>query len=90
MTNLSLILAYATVVVTGGHVEQIRIVCDQYCTCWRTRYQEHRAMIPDREDLACTTQPPDHGRYNGRYRQGPAKGLGFESKEPVREFSFPF
>ncbi len=47
-------------------------------------------MIPDREDLACTTQPPDHGRYNGRYRQGPAKGLGFESKEPVREFSFPF
>jgi len=28
--------------------------------------------------------------YNGYYRQGPATGIGFESRYPVRGFSFPF
>ena len=71
-------------------IEQVRLVCDQNCTCWRTRYQQRHPIHTDREDLTCLR--PRHGRlyYNGYYRKGPATGLGFESRYLVREFSFPF
>ncbi|AUC94498.1 hypothetical protein CWS35_09630 [Bradyrhizobium sp. SK17] len=72
-------------------VEQVRMVCDQDCNCWRTRYQERRPLLSGRDDLAC---PPSErrpvGYYNGYYRKGPATGVDFDSKYPVREFSFPF
>ena len=74
-------------------VAQVRMVCDQYCDCWRTRYQERRPILAGREDLACPASRPDRpplGYYNGHYRQGPATGLGFDSRYPVREFAFPF
>lgn len=72
-------------------VERIRMVCDQDCNCWRTRYQGRRPMAADRDDLAClSTDGRRVGDYNGHYRKGPAKGVGFDSKSPVREFSFPF
>ena len=71
-------------------IEQVRLVCDQYCTCWRTRYQASRTIHKDREDLACSSRRHKRLYYNGYYRKGPATGLGFESRSPVREFSFPF
>lgn len=103
MTNLSFALVYATLLASGGQVEpaattvdhqprieQIRMVCDQNCACWPTRYQGHQASLFDREDLACQTRRSGRIYYNGYYRQGPATGVGFESRHPVREFSFPF
>ena len=74
-------------------VTQVRMACDQYCDCWPTRYRERRPILAGRNDLACP--PPQPGRlrngyYNGHYRSGPAAGLGFDSRYPVREFAFPF
>jgi hypothetical protein len=74
-------------------IEHVRMVCDQYCDCWQTRYRERRPILADREDLACPASRPDRlprGYYNGHYRSGPATGLGFDSRYPVREFTFPF
>ena len=74
-------------------VEQVRMVCDQYCDCWRTRYQERRPILAGRDDLACPASRPDRlplGYYNGHSRRGPATGLVFDSRYPVREFAFPF
>jgi hypothetical protein len=101
MTNLSLLVI--AFLATGGHagpskpadfptrIEQVRMVCDQYCNCWRTRYQGRQTTPTEREDLACRNRSPDPVYYyNGYYRHGPATGLGFESRSPVREFSFPF
>ncbi|WP_136626578.1 hypothetical protein [Bradyrhizobium macuxiense] len=72
-------------------VEQVRMVCDQDCHCWRTRYHERRPMLAGRPDLAC---PPAArrpvGYYDGHYRAGPATGVDFDSRYPVREFAFPF
>lgn len=102
MTNVSSALAYAALLVGGGQlepavatglqprIEQVRMVCDQYCTCWRTRYRGRQATVPDRDDLICQTGKSDRAYYNGYYRQGPATGLGFEGRYPVREFAFPF
>ena len=102
MTNLSLVFTYAALLTAGGHVEpatgidlqprieKVRLVCDQYCSCWRTRYQGRQIMLADREDLVCRTEKSDRVYYSGHYRQGPATGLGFESRYPVREFPFPF
>jgi hypothetical protein len=74
-------------------VTEVRMVCDQNCDCWKTRYREHRPLLADRPDLACP--PPAAGRaalgyYNGHYRSGPATGVGFDSRDPVRGFPFPF
>ncbi|MGY8667766.1 hypothetical protein Q3C01_36150 [Bradyrhizobium sp. UFLA05-109] len=74
-------------------VAKVRMVCDQNCDCWRTRYQEHRSLLADRADLACpppATGRPVVGYYNGHYRTGPATGFGFDSRTPVRGFAFPF
>jgi hypothetical protein len=74
-------------------VAQVRMVCDQHCECWQTRYQERRPILAERDDLACPTSRSDrraYGYYNGHYRSGPATGLGFDSRYPVREFAFPF
>ena len=102
MTNLLLgfaQIALLTVSNPGGSatvpephpaIEQVRLVCDQYCTCWRTRYQAGRMTREDRKDLICSSHRHNHLYYNGYYRKGPATGLGFESRSPVREFAFPF
>ena len=102
MTSLSFIVAYAALLAGGQlelaastvdhqpRIEQIRMACDQHCTCWRTRYQGRQVTLFDREDLACRTPKSDRVYYNGFYRQGPATGLGFESRYSVREFAFPF
>ena len=105
MANLFLGLVQVALLATGGaagpapasdfrpSAEHVRMVCDQYCDCWRTRYQERRPILADREDLACPASRPNRpplGYYNGHYRTGPATGLGFESRYPVREFAFPF
>lgn len=74
-------------------VAEVRMVCDQNCDCWRTRYQEHRPLLANHPDLACPPPPSDRpvvGYYNGHYRMGPATGIGFDSRTPVREFLFPF
>ncbi|OAF19990.1 hypothetical protein AXW67_34170 [Bradyrhizobium neotropicale] len=74
-------------------IAQVRIVCDQNCDCWQTNYRERRPILAGHDDLACPAQRPDrppYGYYNGHYRSGPATGLGFFSRYPVREFSFPF
>jgi len=81
----------ATVREPQPSIEQVRLVCDQYCTCWRTRYQGGRTIHEGRKDLLCPSHRHNrHLYYSGYYRQGPATGLGFESRFPVREFSFPF
>ncbi|WP_407146949.1 hypothetical protein [Bradyrhizobium sp. ORS 86] len=72
-------------------VDRVRLACDQNCRCWQTLYRQrsHHRKIDDRE-----RQDPDYcpggGHYNGHYRTGPAIGLGFESRLPVRSFPFPF
>ncbi|NEU97263.1 hypothetical protein [Bradyrhizobium uaiense] len=72
-------------------VVRIRMVCDQDCNCHRTRYHERRPMPAGRDDLACRTPSGRYiGQYNGHYRKGPATGVGFDDKAPVREFPFPF
>lgn len=72
-------------------IVQVRMVCDQDCNCWRTRYHERRPMLAGRADLAC---PPAGrrpiGYYNGYYLRGPGTGLDFDSRYPVRGFAFPF
>ena len=101
MINLSVFVSGAAVFIVAGYaepapdpqprIEQVRMVCDQYCTCWTTRYQERQATPSVREDLVCRTPQLDRfSNYNGYYRQGPATGLGFGSRYPVREFAFPF
>jgi hypothetical protein len=75
---------------TSG-IDQVRLVCDQDCHCWPTGYVKrgHGWKIDDRE-----RQDPNYcpagGHYNGHYRAGPATGLSFESRLPVRSFPFPF
>ncbi|OKO91388.1 hypothetical protein AC629_02670 [Bradyrhizobium sp. NAS80.1] len=74
-------------------VAEVRMVCDQNCSCWPTRYRGRRLLLADRPDLACPPPAagrPAHGHYNGYYRTGPATGIGFDSRAPVREFAFPF
>jgi hypothetical protein len=103
MTNLIVDLAHIALMVVGppaapagnrdlqAPIEQVRMVCDQHCDCWRTRYQERRPVLAGRDDLACPTSRPGRaGYYNGYYRTGPATGLDFDSRYPVREFAFPF
>lgn len=74
-------------------IVEIRMVCDQNCNCWPTRYRERRLpLLAGRPDLACP--PPAEGRpalgyYNGHYRTGPATGVGFDSLG-ARELPFPF
>lgn len=73
-------------------IVEVRMVCDQNCNCWPTRYRERRPLLADRPDLACP-QPaagrPALGYYNGHYRTGPAIGVGFDSLG-ARELPFPF
>ncbi|WP_426439310.1 hypothetical protein [Bradyrhizobium genosp. P] len=104
MTNLIAGFSYIALMVVGPAAapasdrdfrpatEQIRMVCDQHCDCWRTRYQERRPQLAGRDDLACSASPSGRvvGYYNGYYRTGPATGLDFDSRYPVREFAFPF
>jgi hypothetical protein len=72
-------------------VEQVRMVCDQDCNCWSTRYQERRPALAGRDDLACPVPGRRHvGYYNGYYRSGAATGIDFDSRYPVRGFAFPF
>ncbi|MFB9269715.1 hypothetical protein ACFFWD_42490 [Bradyrhizobium erythrophlei] len=72
-------------------VDRVRLVCDQNCRCWHTLYRQrnHRWKTDDRE-----RQDPNYcpggGHFNGHYRTGPATGLSFESRLPVRSFPFPF
>jgi hypothetical protein len=74
-------------------VTEVRMVCDQKCGCWQTRYRERRPLLADRPDLACPP-PPVSGRisgyYNGYYRSGPATDIGFDNRDPIRRSSFPF
>ncbi|WP_050628983.1 hypothetical protein [Bradyrhizobium viridifuturi] len=70
---------------------RVRLACDQDCRCWQTRYQQRR----DRRATADQTRLdpnycPGGGHYNGHYRTGPATGLSFESRTPVRALPFPF
>ncbi len=103
MTNLIIGLAQIALVAAGhptvaaSHhqwrppVEQVRLVCDQNCSCWQTRYQERRPLLAGHDDLACPTSRPGRvGYYNGYYRTGPATGIDFYSRYPVRGFAFPF
>ncbi|MBR0794399.1 hypothetical protein JQ615_03250 [Bradyrhizobium jicamae] len=101
MTNLIIGLAHVTLVVSGSPtepasqwrppVQQIRLVCDQNCNCWHTRYHERRPLLAGHDDLACPTSRPGRvGYYNGYYRSGPATGVDFYSRYPVRGFAFPF
>lgn len=108
MTSLLLGFAQIALLVVGNpggpaavgepqpSIEQVRLVCDQHCTCWRTLYQQRQPIREDREDLgredflACPSRRNQHLYYNGYYRKGPATGLGFESRYTVREFPFPF
>lgn len=73
-------------------IVEVRMVCDQNCNCWPTRYRERRPLLADRPDLACpppATERPVVGYYNGHYRAGPATGVGFDSLG-ARELPFPF
>jgi hypothetical protein len=95
VVHVALLAAAGPAVDRGNRppVAEVRMVCDQNCTCWPTRYRERRPSLADRADLACP--PPADGRpvqgyYNGHYRTGPAVGVGFDSRVPVRELAFPF
>jgi len=100
MANPFLGIVHVVLLVTGGPaviqggrppVAEVRMVCDQTCSCWRTRNRESRPPPADRPDLACpppVTGRPARGSYNGHYRAGPAIGIGFDSRDPVREFPF--
>ncbi|MFT4116138.1 hypothetical protein [Bradyrhizobium sp.] len=97
LTQLALIAAQSAPLAHRGTdpaIERVRMVCDQFCDCWQTRYRIQPPLPAGREDLACPSPRPDRDRhayyYNGHYRTGPATGIGFESKSPVREFGFPF
>jgi hypothetical protein len=103
MTNLIVGFAHIALMVAGTPaapasdrdlrppIEQVRMVCDQHCDCWRTRYQERRPLLAGRDDLACPISRSGRvSYYNGYYRTGPATGVDFESRYPVREFAFPF
>ncbi|MGN1286634.1 MAG: hypothetical protein ACI4XG_08655 [Bradyrhizobium sp.] len=70
---------------------RVRLACDQDCRCWQTRYKQrsHRQKVDDQARLD-PNYCPGGGHYNGHYRTGPATGLGFESRVPVRAFPFPF
>ncbi|MGY3697695.1 hypothetical protein ACVIGA_007775 [Bradyrhizobium sp. USDA 3240] len=72
-------------------IVRVRLACDQYCYCWQTRYRQrsYRRTIDDqaRQD---PNYCPGGGHYNGHYRTGPATGLSFESRLPVRSLPFPF
>ena len=68
---------------------RLRLVCDQYCQCWQTRYQM-RSDGRDYRDLHNFISCPGGGYYNGYYRAGPSIGLGFESRFPVYSHPFPF
>jgi len=72
-------------------VVRIRLACDQNCHCWQTRYQRrsYRRTIDDQERQD-PNYCPNGGHYNGHYRTGPATGLSFESRLPVRSLPFPF
>ncbi|MGY4313930.1 hypothetical protein [Bradyrhizobium sp. JR3.5] len=72
-------------------VVRIRLACDQNCHCWQTRYQQrpYRRKIDDQERHD-PNYCPGAGHYNGHYRTGPATGLSFESRLPVRSLPFPF
>jgi hypothetical protein len=101
MINLFLGAVQVALLATGGPavnqadrpaIVEVRMVCDQNCSCWPTRYRERRPLLADRPDLACP--PPVAGRpalryYNGHYRTGPATGAGFDSLG-ARELPFPF
>ena len=102
MATLLVSLAQAALLTFAGHAEPalerglrpplelVRLECDQYCTCWRTRYQERRPMLDYRDDQACLVRQYDRAYYNNYYRAGPAVGLGFERRYRVREFPFPY
>ncbi len=68
-----------------GEVLQIRLVCDQYCNCWKTRY-----VASARDDRArrAVDVCPGGGTHNGYYRKGPAAGLNFEGRFPLNSFPF--
>ncbi|QOZ35044.1 hypothetical protein [Bradyrhizobium sp. CCBAU 53421] len=72
-------------------VVRVRLACDQNCHCWQTRYQQrsYRRKIDDQERQD-PNSCPGGGHYNGHCRSGPATGLGFESRLPVRSLPFPF
>ena len=102
MVNLFLGAVQVALLATGGpainqaeqpSIVEVRMVCDQNCNCWPTRYREHRPpLLSDRPDLACpqpATGRPAVGYYNGHYRTGPATGVGFDSLG-ARELPFPF
>ena len=76
---------------TISNVDQVRLVCDQDCRCWRTGYivRNYGWKIDERE-LQDPNYCPAGGHYNGYYRRGPGTGLSFESRFPVRSFRFPF
>jgi hypothetical protein len=74
-----------------GSFDEIRLVCDQGCRCWRTAYRERltrdAAALRALDDVANAC--PQGGRYNGYYRTGPSIGLGFETRTPHTSI-FPF
>lgn len=72
-------------------VERVRLVCDQDCRCWHTRYQQrNNAWKVDDRERWNPNYCPGGGYYNGHYRTGPGIGLSFESRFPVRGYPFPF
>jgi hypothetical protein len=101
MVNLLLGAVQVALLAAGGPsvnqsgrspIVEVRMVCDQNCNCWPTRYHERRPPLADRPDLACpppATGRPALGYYNGHYRTGPATGVGFD-RLGARELPFPF
>ena len=91
--QIALLATGSQAVIQAGRPVEVRMVCDQNCNCWPTRYRERRPpLLADRPDLACP-QPADGrpvvGYYNGHYRTGPAIGVEFD-RLGARELPFPF
>ena len=73
-----------------ANIDQVALVCDQYCQCWQTRYQQSHGRKADYRAQQDFNSCPGGGHYNGYYRTGPSIDLDFESRFPVRSHPFPF
>lgn len=54
-----------------GAVAQVRLVCDQFCNCWKTRYHERRRH--ERPEELSGPRCPQGGHLNFYYETGAPK-----------------